>query len=85
MKREREVKKLVEAAGLTLVSITHSGGTHLKAIVQNSGGGQFISFHALTPSDHRGEKNKLAELRRYARGVLSPVQSRSKKVETRSV
>ena len=78
MKREREVKKLVEAAGLTLVSIAHSGGNHIKAVVQNHDGGQFITFHPLTPSDRRGEKNKLAELRRFARGILSPIQSRSK-------
>lgn len=77
MKREREVRQLVERAGLTLVSCTHSGGNHIKAVVQRQDGSTFISFHPLSPSDVRGEKNKLAELKRFAIGLINPIQRRS--------
>lgn len=76
MKREREVRNLVERAGLKLVSCSHTGGNHVKATVQRSDGAVFMTIHPLSPSDWRGEKNKLAELKRFAAGVINPITPR---------
>lgn len=76
MKREREVRKLVERAGLRLVSCAHTGGNHVKATVQRPDGAVFMTIHPLSPSDWRGERNKLAELKRFAAGAASPIKPR---------
>ncbi len=78
MKREREIRELVRKAGLEFVSLTISGGNHIKACVRRADGQAFQTIHPLTPSDHRGERNKLSELRRIAKGIANPIQPRSK-------
>ena len=56
----REVKKLCEPLGFTLVG--QSGGDRLK---MRHAGGQ-VYFAALTPSCHRGQRDMLADLRRIS-------------------
>lgn len=70
--REREVCKLVEKAGLKVLEIGISGGCHIRMRVQRADGQTCLAFAPLTPSDRRGAKNKLSELRRFATGRTDP-------------
>jgi hypothetical protein len=70
--REREARKLAEKAGLKVLDVRLSGGNHIRMRLQRDDGETFLSFAPLSPSDHRGDKNKLAELRRFAAGKVSP-------------
>ena len=72
MKREREIRELVKKAGLQLLELRLSGGSHIRMVVRRDDGEQCVTFSALTPSDHRGAKNKLGELRRFASGMANP-------------
>ena len=72
MKREREIKDLVRKAGLQLVSISHTGGNHLKAVCRRDDGLTFMTFHSLTPSDVKSGQAMLSQLSRYARGTDNP-------------
>ena len=70
--REREACKLAEKAGLKVLEIGLSGGNHIRMRLQRADGETCLSFAPLSPSDHRGAKNKLAELRRFASGKQDP-------------
>lgn len=76
MKPNTYVQSLAKGAGLTIVSLCISGGSHIKARLQRSDGGQANFFFAGTPGEKRGFNNKLAELRRFARGEYNPIARR---------
>ena len=73
MKRFRDINHQINQAGLRMVgkcSIT--GGNHIKASCVNlSGIEQFFIFPS-SPSDHRGHKQKLSELRRFSLITVKP-------------
>lgn len=66
MKRDREIKRLVDKAGLQIVSLEVTKSTHYKAVCRNTFGIQQMMIFSATPSDSRGDRNKLALLRRFA-------------------
>lgn len=70
--REREARKLAERAGLKVLELSLSGGNHIRMRLQRDDGATFLSFAPYSPSDHRGAKNKLSELRRFACGKADP-------------
>jgi hypothetical protein len=70
--REREARQLADKAGLKVLEFGLSGGNHIRMRLQRDDGETLLSFAPLSPSDHRGNKNKLAELRRFAAGKESP-------------
>ena len=77
MKCSKYLLDLVSSAGLELVQTTVSGGTHIKARLRRPTDGQCANFFfAGTPSEKRGFNNKLAELRRFARGEYNPIAQR---------
>jgi hypothetical protein len=66
-RRLREIRKEIEAIGLDLHSLTPTK-SHLKARISN-GDVTRVFWFSLTPSCHRADRNKLAALRRFARGI----------------
>lgn len=73
MKNQKQVARdLVAAAGLDVRSMTKSGSGHIKVEVAAPDGRTTLAYFANTPSDYRGNRNKLADLRRFARGDVSP-------------
>lgn len=68
VRRKRDIRALVEQAGLSLLSIDDSSG-HLKARIAARDGRTGRQVFAKTPSDHRGDLNKLACLRRFANNM----------------
>lgn len=77
MKCSKYLQDLVSGAGLRIVEVTVSGKTHIKARLQRPADGQCANFFfAGTPSGKRGFNNKLAELRRFARGEYNPIAPR---------
>ena len=71
-RRLREIKALIERAGLELIEVEMRGSGHLMAWVRAADGRKMPSTFPATASDHRSDLNKLAELRRFARGVEPP-------------
>lgn len=77
-RRERDGRRLIQAAGLELVSLDKCGTGHLRARVRRPADGQTAIFIlANTASDHRASHNKAAELRRFAAGTFDPITRRS--------
>ena len=64
--RVADTKAMAEAEGLTVVEITP--GTHIKMRASNGRETKLFVF-AGSPSDHRAQLNKRAELRRFAKEV----------------
>lgn len=64
--RARFVRQMVEQANLQVVDLMMTGSGHLAAIARAANGQQRKFFFSATPSDHRGDKNKLSMLRRFA-------------------
>lgn len=58
-------------AGLELVSVETRGSGHYCCTYRRSDGFVFKHFCPKTTSDHRSAKNRLARLKRVARGVNS--------------
>lgn len=73
---ERLARQVIAAAGLEAVDLTVSGGSHIRATIRRPDGETVVSFFAMSPSDHRGQLNKLSELRRFARGAFNPITRR---------
>lgn len=61
------LRRFLEKAHLRVESLARSGGGHYKAIVTNEHGTQRIIILPATPSDHRWERNKRAEIRKVFR------------------
>lgn len=76
MKPSGYVLSLTRNAGLTIVECCKTGHSHIKARLQRPDGVQANFFFAATPSEKRGFDNKLAELRRFARGEYNPIARR---------
>lgn len=77
MKHSPYLNDLVRGAGLELVEFCISGGSHIKARLRRPADGQCANFFfANSPSEQRGFNNKLAELRRFARGEYNPITRR---------
>lgn len=67
---------LTRTAGLSIVTVCITGGTHVKARLQRPDGLQANFIFAGSPSERRGFNNKLAELKRFARGEYNPITRR---------
>jgi len=67
------LRALVASAGLTLDSLRQTGGSHYRAAVAAPDGRKTVLFCAKTGSDCRGDKNLLADMRRFARGQAGGV------------
>lgn len=78
MKITPYVLDLVSIAGLRIVDVKMTGGTHIKARLQREDGFTANFIFANSPSEKRGFHNKLADLRRFARGEYNPITPRSK-------
>lgn len=76
MSRKRHVKELAEREGLTVVDVKQTGGNHICVRASNTLGWVANFILPLTPGDHRAERNKVAEFRRFAQGRENPVQER---------
>lgn len=66
-KRTREIKSVVEGAGLDLVELSSRGSGHYGAQVRAKDGTERMYVFACSLSDWRGDLNKRSELRRFAR------------------
>ncbi len=65
------MRALIASAGLTLDELRHSGGSHYRVAVAAPDGRTTVLFCSKTGSDRRGDKNLLADLRRFARGQVA--------------
>lgn len=63
----RSIRAIIEQAGLTVVSYVCN--SHWKVRVRAPDGREMQVIMAVTASDHRAEKNKLAQLRKFAKGA----------------
>ena len=79
-KRIREIKQYVKEAGLEIdptKEIKVTGGEHFKVWLRKPGDSESrFFFFTSTPSDARGDKNKLSLLRRFAQGLFDPLMGR---------
>ena len=75
----KDVAKLVADAGLVLASVEVPRSCHYHVRATRPDGLTAMFVLPSTPSDWRGLKNKLAELKRFARGDYTPIQQRSPK------
>jgi hypothetical protein len=66
-KRHRDLGRSVEAAGLHLLELDHSGGTHLRVRARAPSGVERTFFCSLTPSSQNTPRKELAEFKRFAR------------------
>ena len=62
----REIERMVEAAGLEIISTEKN--CHHKVRVRRADGRESVQVFACTPSDKRGALNRMAALKRFARG-----------------
>lgn len=77
MKPTKYLQSLVQGAGLEIIEVCISGGSHIKARLRRPADGQCANFFfASSPSEQRGFNNKLAELRRFARCEFNPITRR---------
>ena len=67
-RRYRELRALVDRAGLTLVAGRTTGSGHVLLVVQAADGRRGRVTAASTPSDYFADANVQADLRRVARG-----------------
>jgi hypothetical protein len=68
-KRERAIKAMIEKAGLQCERLEVTGGNHIAARLRNGACLVRKFIFAATPSDRRGDLNRVAMLRRFAREV----------------
>jgi hypothetical protein len=64
---ERDIARICEAEGVTLVSVTR--GKHWRARIRASDGRERNLNFPCSPSDVRAERNKRRDLRAFAKGV----------------
>ncbi len=72
MSRLKHAKELAQRQGLTVLEVVQTKGDHIRVRASNSMGWVANFILPATPSDWRGERNKAAEFRRFARGTYSP-------------
>lgn len=69
-KRIREAQRTAEEVGLTVLSAEISGGKHIRLRCRRADGAERFFMAPFSPSDtYRAEKNRRAEMRRWAKGV----------------
>jgi hypothetical protein len=73
-RRIREIAKQISDAGLACNSVVVTGGGHYQATVEINGQEKKF-FFSKTPSDHRGDRNKMAMVKRWLGAVLLSVSS----------
>lgn len=69
--REREIRRMVESSGLQCLELSTTGGNHYAVRAQLKCGTTKKIVFSNTPGDFRGDKNRLAQLRRFAAGTES--------------
>lgn len=74
----RDASRIVQDAGLQLVSQDRAGSNHIRIRVQRPDGHVATFILPSSPSDCRALKNESARLRRFARGDFNPIMERSK-------
>lgn len=74
----RDVATLVTQAGLALVEIDKPRSSHYHVRAARPDGVTALFVLPSTPSDPRGLKNKLADLKRFARGDYNPILERTR-------
>lgn len=65
-KRKQSIEQMVKNANMQLVDLFVTDGNHIAAIVKAANGACKKFFFSSTPSDYRGDKNKLSMLRRFS-------------------
>jgi hypothetical protein len=70
--------QLVEAAGLSVVSVDVPRSGHVKVQVARSDNTTAMFVFAGSPSDKRAAQNNLCRLKRFARGDFNPITKRTK-------
>lgn len=68
-KRERAIKAMIQKAGLQCESLQVTRGNHICARLRNGALLARNFIFAATPSDRRGDLNRVAMLRRFSREV----------------
>ena len=67
-RRAREAKKLLATAGAAAIEyLGRAESQHLRFRVSAGNGAQQTFFMSSTPSDYRGDLNKVAKVRRFCR------------------
>lgn len=67
-KRTREALALLAKAGAAAITYAgQAGSKHLTFQIQAPNGKQQTFFMSATPSDHRGDLNKLSKVRQFCR------------------
>lgn len=67
-RRGRELRKMAETEGLLVLSLNLTQGSHVRLVVKYPHYDPIPLVAPLTPSDHRGDVNLRAQMRRVARG-----------------
>lgn len=75
----RDIAKLIEPTGLALVGLDRPRSSHYHLTLRRADGVAAMFILPSTPSDWRGLKNKVAELKRFARGDYNPIMQRNQK------
>lgn len=66
-KRERDIRRMVDRAGLTIKEF-HSHKGHYHAVLESPSGRDMNYSFSSTPGDARGDLNCIADLRRFMKG-----------------
>lgn len=64
--RERAIKSMISTAGLICQSLEITGGNHVSARLQAADKTCRKFIFSATPSDWRGDRNRMSMLRRFA-------------------
>jgi len=62
-KRERDLKRLIESLGCTLIKLVHRKG-HYRVTLQSPSGAEFRTTFSGSPSDHRVYKKRKSQINR---------------------
>lgn len=75
----RDVQRLVEDTGLSLVSLAKPRSCHYHLLVARADGTTAKFVMSSTPSDKRGLLNILSRLKGFAKGTFNPITERNPK------
>lgn len=62
----KEFKDVLKSRELKLLSLTRTGKSHYKAILENPQGKRMVYILSNSPSDHRSRHNVEATIKRFA-------------------
>lgn len=73
--RQREISAMIRTAGLTVIELSVTGGNHYSGLLMapNEATRRFVFSNS--PSDRRGDLNRLSHLRRFSKENQSAVES----------